>query len=33
MILVGMIFVGVCGGAMTWLLGAIERRSMPWRTS
>ncbi len=33
MILVGMIFVGVCGGAMTWLLGVIEKRSMPWRTS
>jgi taurine transport system permease protein len=31
MILVGMIFVGVCGGAMTWLLGLCERRAMPWR--
>jgi NitT/TauT family transport system permease protein/taurine transport system permease protein len=31
MILVGMIFVGVCGGAMTWLLGVAEKRSMPWR--
>ena len=33
MILVGMIFVGGCGGALTWLLGAIEKRAMPWRTS
>ncbi len=32
MILVGMIFVGVCGGAMTWLLGRVEKRAMPWRT-
>jgi taurine transport system permease protein len=32
MILVGMIFVGVCGGVMTWLLGRIEKRAMPWRT-
>ena len=31
MILVGMISVGVCGGAMTWLLGQAERRAMPWR--
>jgi len=31
MILVGMIFVGVCGGAMTWLLGLVEKRAMPWR--
>lgn len=31
MILVGMICVGVCGGAMTWLLGRVERRAMPWR--
>ncbi len=33
MILVGMIFVGVCGGAMTWLLGRVEKRSMPWRAA
>jgi len=32
MILVGMIFVGVCGGIMTWLLGLVEQRAMPWRT-
>jgi len=31
MILVGMICVGVCGGAMTWLLGLVEQRAMPWR--
>ena len=31
MILVGMIFVGVCGGVMTWLLGVAETRAMPWR--
>jgi len=31
MIIVGMIFVGVCGGVMTWLLGRIEKRAMPWR--
>ena len=31
MILVGMIFVGVCGAVMTWLLGLVERRAMPWR--
>jgi taurine transport system permease protein len=30
MILVGMISVGVCGGAMTWLLGQVEKRAMPW---
>ena len=31
MIMVAMIFVGLCGAATTWLLGQIERRSMPWR--
>jgi ABC-type nitrate/sulfonate/bicarbonate transport system permease component len=31
MILVGMIFVGLCGGGMTWVLGRIERYAMPWR--
>jgi taurine transport system permease protein len=33
MIMVGMIFVGLCGGAMTWILGRIERRAMPWRSA
>lgn len=33
MILVGMVFVGLCGGAMTWLLGLVERRAMPWRAA
>lgn len=33
MILVGMIFVGVCGGVMTWLLGLVEKRAMPWRAN
>jgi NitT/TauT family transport system permease protein/taurine transport system permease protein len=31
MILVGMVAVGVCGGAMTWVLGLAEKRAMPWR--
>jgi NitT/TauT family transport system permease protein/taurine transport system permease protein len=31
MILVGMVFVGLSGGAMTWLLALAERRAMPWR--
>ena len=31
MILVGMVFVGICGGAMTWMLGLAEKRAMPWR--
>jgi taurine transport system permease protein len=31
MILVGMISVGVCGWAMTLVLGLIERQAMPWR--
>jgi len=31
MILVGMVFVGLCGGAMTGLLSLLERRAMPWR--
>jgi taurine transport system permease protein len=31
MILVAMVFVGLCGAATTWLLGQLERRSMPWR--
>lgn len=33
MILVGMVFVGLAGGAMTWLLGLAERRAMPWRAA
>lgn len=32
MILVGMASVALCGWAMTWLLGWIEARVMPWRT-
>lgn len=31
MIMVGMMCVGVCGAVMTWLLGQVERRAMPWR--
>lgn len=31
MILVAMVFVGICGAATTWLLGQLENRSMPWR--
>jgi taurine transport system permease protein len=31
MILVAMIFVGICGAGTTWLLGKIEQRAMPWR--
>ena len=33
MILVGMIFVGLCGGVMTWLLGRVERRATLWRSA
>jgi taurine transport system permease protein len=33
MILVGMVSVALCGWAMTQLLGWIEQRVMPWRTS
>ena len=32
MILVGMVFVAISGGVMTWALGVIESRAMPWRT-
>ena len=32
MILVGMVFVALAGGVMTWALGLLERRAMPWRT-
>ncbi len=31
MIMVAMIFVGICGAATTWLLGQFERRAMPWQ--
>jgi len=33
MILVGMVFVGLCGGAMTWMLSLAEKRAMPWRAA
>ena len=33
MILVGMVFVGLCGGAMTGLLAWLERLAMPWRAA
>jgi len=32
MILVAMVFVGLCGASTTWLLGQVERRAMPWRS-
>lgn len=32
MILVAMVFVGICGASTTWLLGQLESRSMPWRS-
>jgi NitT/TauT family transport system permease protein/taurine transport system permease protein len=31
MILVAMVFVGICGASTTWLLGLLESRTMPWR--
>ena len=31
MILVGMVFVAISGGVMTWALAMVERRAMPWR--
>jgi taurine transport system permease protein len=31
MIMVAMVFVGICGALTTWLLGQVENRSMPWR--
>ncbi len=31
MILVAMVFVGICGAGTTWLLGQLEARLMPWR--
>lgn len=33
MILVGMVFVALAGGAMTWVLGWIERLAIRWRTN
>jgi NitT/TauT family transport system permease protein/taurine transport system permease protein len=31
MILVAMVFVGLCGASTTWLLGVLEERAMLWR--
>ena len=31
MILVGMVAVALAGSVMTWVLGLLERRAMPWR--
>ena len=31
MILVGMVFVAISGGVMTWALGRVEALAMPWR--
>ena len=31
MILVGMVFVALAGGVMTWALGQVEMWAMPWR--
>jgi taurine transport system permease protein len=31
MILVAMVFVGLCGAGTTWLLAMLENRCMPWR--
>jgi taurine transport system permease protein len=31
MILVGMVAVGICGAATTWVLTQVEARAMPWR--
>jgi len=33
MILVGMVFVAICGAVMTWMLGLAEKRAMPWRSA
>jgi len=32
MILVGMVFVALAGALMTWALGWVENRAMPWRS-
>jgi taurine transport system permease protein len=32
MIVVGMVFVALAGAAMTWALGLLEMRAMPWRS-
>lgn len=31
MIVVAMVWIGICGAATTWVLGQLERRVMPWR--
>ncbi len=31
MILLAMVFVGICGASSTWVLGALENHAMPWR--
>lgn len=31
MILIGMVFVGIAGGVMTWMLALVEARAAPWR--
>jgi taurine transport system permease protein len=33
MILVGMAFVGLTGGVMTWVLAQLEARAAPWRSA
>ena len=33
MILVGMVFVAICGAVMTWMLSLAEKRAMPWRSA
>jgi NitT/TauT family transport system permease protein/taurine transport system permease protein len=33
MILVGMAFVGLTGGVMTWMLAMVESRAAPWRSA
>jgi ABC-type nitrate/sulfonate/bicarbonate transport system permease component len=30
---VGMAFVGLTGGVMTWVLAMIESRAAPWRSA
>jgi NitT/TauT family transport system permease protein/taurine transport system permease protein len=32
MILLAMVFVGICGASTTWLLGVLENQAMPWRS-
>ncbi len=33
MILVGMVFVAICGAVMTWMLTIAEKHAMPWRSA